>query len=158
MPDVDVILYLKPANLNFLKVVDYPVRYFEKFAQRVKIQMQFEVTAEGVLTFFKTQADLEKILQILNQVSLESNPTFSPSMDKRVWEIAVIKPEKEGKVALLQLIAEKASTFVGRFGRVERSDGKVAIYFPENFHLDTYFSSVHLARKDNSRVKSPSKL
>ncbi len=147
MPEVEIILSLKPANLNFLKFVDYPVRYFEKFAQRKQIQMQFEITIEGILAFFKTRADLDKILHILNQVSLESNPTFSPSISKRAWEFTVIKPEKEGQNLLLQLIAEKSTTFVGHFGRVERSDGKVAVYFPENFHLDTYFSSVHLPRK-----------
>ncbi len=157
MSEIEIILNLKPADLNFLKFVDYPLKIFEEFAKNLKIQMQFEKTAEGVLTFFKTRADLDKILQVLNQVPLVSSPNFSPSKSKRAWEFTFIKPGKEGQSTLLQNLVEKCHSFVGLFGRVELNEGKVVLYLPENFHLDTYFSSVHLPRKAAKPVKGPAK-
>ncbi len=157
MPEVEIILSIKPEDLNFLKYVDYPLGFFEKFAQSMNIQMQFEITADRVLVFLKTRADLEKILQFLNQVSLARNPTFSPSESKRAWVFTVLKAGTEGQAALLQNLAEKCRSFVGNFGRVELSDHKVVLFLPENFHLHTYFSSAHPLRKKEKNVKQPAK-
>ncbi len=158
MQEVEIILSLKPEDLNFLKHVDYPLGFFEKLAQTMKIQIQFEVTADRVLAFLKTRADLDMILQFLNQVSLKTNPIYSPSERKRVWEITSVKSGKEGQILLLKNIAEQCRTFVGNFGRVELSDDKVMLFLPANFHLDTYFSTVHLPRKAEKTVKQPVKM
>ncbi len=157
MPEVEIILNLKPHNLEYMKFADYTLGVFENFAQSLKIQMQLEKTAEGILVFFKTRADLENILQAINQVSLETNRIFKPSVNKRAWEVVVIKPRTEDQTPLLQNLAEKCRSFVGQYGRIELVDGKVEMLLPENFHLDTFSLLVTLPRKAGKSVKQPAK-
>ncbi len=154
---VEIILNLKPHNLEFMKFADYTLGVFEKFAQDLKVQMQLEKTAEGILVFFKTRADLENILQAINHVSLEANTTFTPSEKKRAWQVVIIKPRTEDQTSLLQNLTEKCSSFVGQYGRIELVDGKVEMLLPENFHLDTFSLLGPFPRKAVIPVKSPAK-
>ncbi len=157
MPEVEIILNLKPHNMAFMKFADYTLGVFENFAQSLKIQMQLEKTAEGILVFFKTRADLENILQAINQVSLETNRIFKPSANKRAWEVFIIKPKTEDQTPLLQNLVEKCRSFVGQYGRIELVDGKMEMLLPDNFHLDTFSLLGAMPRKTEKSVKQPAK-
>ncbi len=151
MPVVEIILRLIPSDPNFLKLLDYPLGFFEKFAQMQKIQMQFELIAESILVFFKTYSDFEKLLQFLGEFPLERNPNYVPSEEFIRWDIVLIKSTSERRDSLLKMFAEKVNAFLGPLGRVELKEDRVNLNLPNNFYLDKYFKSRDFSQKSRNR-------
>ncbi len=153
MPEVEIIISLKPAELGWLKSVDYAIAFFERFVQAMKIEMQFELTAETVLGFFKTRADFKRLLLFLSEISIDTNSSYSPSEDFKIWEISIIKPGNTEGNTLLKEFAEKINDFFGHFGHVEFKENKIVLKMPTNFHLNTFFKNNDIAQKMMQFVK-----
>jgi hypothetical protein len=153
MPEVEVIISVKPADSGILKSVDNVLSFLERFAHTQQIQMQFELTAENIFAFFKTRVDLENFLQFASEFSLEKNPSYSPSESVTVWECTMIKPGNSEGITLLKYVAEKAGTFFGHSGHVDVNEGKMVISVPTNFQFDRYLKNNESARNKMKYVK-----
>ncbi len=139
MPTVDIILDVKPENQNFLRIMDYPLGFFEQYAQLQKIQMKFELTEESILVFFKTLADFRRIFKVLSNITLETNPAFIPTEKLKLWECIIRQIKNEDREAFLNEFPKVLGNFLGHFGRVEVFGEKIMIFLPENFMLDKFF-------------------
>lgn len=157
MPEVEIILQLKPNEKDSLNALDYPLGFLEKFAQVLKIQMQFEQTAEGILAFFKTRADLEQVLEFISQVINKVDPAIPLSGNQHSWECVIVKSGTEDRITLLKHLQNKIQAFLGRFGLIELCDEKVIINIPENFRLHPYFQSVAFGQDKSDFPKKSGK-
>ncbi len=147
MPDVEIILRLRPSDQNALKMLEYPLGFFEKFAQSQNIQMQFELITEGILIFCKTCSDMERVLQFIGDFPIENNPNYTPSKDFIRWECTPIRPTNEKKEHVLKILAEKIHAFLKPIGSAELQGDHMIINLPNNFFLDKYFKPQNFPKK-----------
>ncbi len=128
-------------------MLEYPLGFFEKFAQIKKIQMQFELLAESILVFFKTYSDVERLLQFIGEFPLESNRNYVPSKEYIRWDIVLVNSTSEGRDRVMKMFAEKINVFLGPIGRVELLEDRVRLNLPNNFYLDKYFKAMNFSQK-----------
>ncbi len=147
MPEVDIIIRVRPSDANFLKLTAYPLAFFEKFANALNIQMQFEITANDVIAFLKTLGDFEKIFQLLKDNSAKDYFNYVPSKEFTAWEFSVVKFAQGENHILLEKISDGFQTFLGLFGQVEKRGEKVLVTMPLNLHFEKHFNTDALERK-----------
>ncbi len=147
MPEVDIIIRVRPSDASFLKLTNYPLAFFEKYSNALNIQIQFEITADYILAFLKTLGDFEKIFQLLNDNAVKDYSNYVPSEESTAWEFSVVKFSHGVNQRLLEKISSGFQSFLGAFGRVEKQGEMVLVTMPLNLHFEKHFNTGDLIHK-----------